>query len=492
MYLLGIDIGSSSVKASLVDVESKLCVGSAQEPDGEAIIQSPQPGFAEQDPADWWKHAVNATKRALKKASVDGKEIAAIGIAYQMHGLVCIDKNQEVLRPSIIWCDSRAVEIGNNAFEDLGAQKCLGHLLNSPGNFTASKLKWVKENQPELYERIDKIMLPGDYVGMKLTGDAVTTVSGLSEGMFWDFQNDAPADFLLEYYGISKDLLCPIVPTFGDQGKVCAEAAAELGIKTGTPVSYRAGDQPNNALSLNVFESGEIAATGGTSGVVYGVSDQRKHDSQSRVNTFAHVNHTSEQTRLGVLLCVNGTGILNAWSRRLLDNVSYKEMDNLARSVEPGSDGLIVLPFGNGAERMLENRNIGSVIAGLDFNRHNRAHFCRAVQEGIAYSFIYGLEIMGEMGVNPSNIRAGKANLFLCDFFRETLATLSGAKIDLLDTDGSAGAARGAGYGAGIYKTREEAFGSIKKVGETCPIDTMKEPLQQSYSAWKAELQKHL
>ncbi|MBN2068374.1 MAG: carbohydrate kinase [Opitutales bacterium] len=488
MYLLGIDIGSSSIKVSLVDAESKLCKASAQEPDGEAIIRSPQPGFAEQDPNEWWQHIVNATKRALREGGIDGQEVAAIGIAYQMHGLVCVDKNQQVLRPSIIWCDSRAVEIGNAAFADLGAEKCLSHLLNSPGNFTASKLKWVKDNEPELYAKIDKIMLPGDFAAMKLTGDAVTTVSGLSEGMFWDFAEEKPAKFLLEYYGLDEEKLCPTVPTFGHQGSVCAAAARELGLKAGIPVSYRAGDQPNNALSLNVFESGDIAATGGTSGVVYGVSDLRKFDPQSRVNTFAHVNHSSEQTRLGVLLCVNGTGILNSWVRRLLGNVSYKEMDDLARSVAPGSEGLCVLPFGNGAERMLENRNIGAAFAGLDFNRHNRAHMCRAAQEGIAFSFIYGIEIMKEMGVVPQNIRAGKANLFLCDFFRETLATLSGAEIDLLDTDGSAGAARGAGFGAGIYKTREEAFGSIRQVGKTSPVDVMKEPLQAAYANWKAEL----
>ncbi len=484
-YLLGIDVGSSSVKAALLDAQSGRCAGSAFYPKAEQKINSPQPGFAEQDPQCWYDCAKDAVRAALRAAKADPAEVKAVGIAYQMHGLVCVDKNQTVLRPAIIWCDSRAVPYGAEAFKSIGAEKCLSHLMNSPGNFTAAKLAWVKEHQPELYAKIDKIMLPGDWLAMKLTGETRTTVSGLSEGILWDFKNEEPADFLLDHFGFDKNLLPEIVPTFGIQGHLSAAAAADFGLKAGTPVSYRAGDQPNNALSLNVLNPGEIAATAGTSGVVYGVTDKKKYDPLSRVNTFAHVNHSEENPRLGVLLCINGTGILKAWVKRLLGDVSYDEMSRLAESVPVGSDGLTILPFGNGVERVLGNRNIGAQIGGLDFNRHSRAHLCRAVQEGVVFSFMYGMEVMKATGIEIKTIRAGYANMFMSDVFCQTLAGVSGATIELYDTDGALGAARGAGLGAGIYRSFGEAFQTLEKRNEFPPnIGNYAE----SYSIWKNHL----
>ena len=392
-YLLGFDVGSSSVKASLVDTETGQVAADAHYPEKEAPIIAVKAGWAEQDPQMWWENAKLSLKRIMNETGAKGEDIMAIGISYQMHGLVCVDKNQQVLRASIIWCDSRAVPYGDNAFHDLGSTKCLSHLLNSPGNFTASKLAWVKDNEPELFEKIDKIMLPGDYLSMKLSGEINTTISGLSEGMMWDFKEKKPAKFLLDYYGISEDQLAEIVPTFSVQSTVCKEAALELGLKEGTPISYRAGDQPNNALSLNVFNPGEIASTAGTSGVVYGVLGEVNYDPKSRVNTFAHVNYTKELDRLGVLLCINGTGILNAWvHRNVTPDISYAEMNDLGATVPIGSDGVSIVPFGNGAERVLENKEIGCSIFGLNFNKHNRAHIVRAAQEGIVFSFCYGME----------------------------------------------------------------------------------------------------
>jgi xylulokinase len=486
MFLLGIDVGSSSVKASLLEVATGQCAGSAFYPKTEQVIDSPEPGFAEQDPQCWYDTAKQSIADAMAEAGAKPEEVKAVGIAYQMHGLVCVDKNQNVLRPAIIWCDSRAVPYGQAAFEALGSEQCLSHLMNSPGNFTASKLAWVKEHQPEIYEKIDKVMLPGDWLAMKLTGDARTTASGLSEGMFWDFQDEMPAGFLLDHFGFKSELLPTIVPTFGDQGKLSAEAAADLGLAEGTPVSYRGGDQPNNALSLNVLNPGEIAATAGTSGVVYGVTDQKKYDPQSRVNTFAHVNHDAKDPRLGVLLCINGAGILNAWIKRLLGNISYQEMDQLAESVAIGSDGVTVLPFGNGAERVLGNQNIGAQIGGLDFNRHDRSQLCRAVQEGIVFSFMYGMEVMAETGIELKTIRAGFANMFMSDVFCNTLAGVSGATIELYETDGSLGAARGAGFGAGMYGTLEEAFLTLEK---RKVIEPGEGNYKAAYAAWKQHLQ---
>lgn len=488
-YLLGIDVGSSSVKASLLDATTGTCAGSAFYPKTEQRIDSPEPGFAEQDPQLWYGCAKDAVADAIREAGALPDEIKAIGIAYQMHGLVCVDKDQNVLRPSIIWCDSRAVPYGQAAFESIGAEKCLAHLMNSPGNFTAAKLAWVKDKEPELFARIDKIMLPGDWLAMKLTGEACTTISGLSEGMFWDFVAEAPCQFLLEEFGFDESLLSKIVPTFGKQGTVTAEAAAEFGLAAGTPVSYRGGDQPNNALSLNVLNPGEIAATAGTSGVVYGVTDAKKYDPLSRVNTFAHGNHSADDPRLGVLLCINGTGILNAWTKRLMGDVSYREMDELAASVPVGSNGVTILPFGNGAERVLQNRNLGSQVAGIDFNRHSRAEICRAVQEGIVFSFQYGMDVMKDAGIEIGTIRAGFANMFMSDVFCETLAGVSGATIELYETDGSLGAARGAGIGAGIYSSFEDAFQSLEKRKVIEPKDG---DYRKAYAAWRKHLEKAL
>lgn len=494
MYLLGIDIGSSSVKASILNGESGQIMGSSFFPKSEMTIVATQSGWAEQQPELWWENLKLAILEAKLLANVSGDDIVAIGISYQMHGLVLVDKNQNVLRPSIIWCDSRATEIGNKAFNQIGDQACLHSLLNSPGNFTASKLRWVKENEPSVYDKIDKMMLPGDYIAMRLTGEIKTTASGLSEGIFWDFRKNAVSDLVLDYYGFNKDLIPDLVETFGVQSSVTSAVAAELGLKAGTPVSYRAGDQPNNALSLNVLNPGEIAATAGTSGVVYGVSGEVKYDPQSRVNTFAHVNHSAEANRLGVLLCINGTGILNSWINKNVGNksFSYEQMNALAATVPAGSDGLSVLPFGNGAERVLGNKNIGAQFCGLDLNRHSQAHLFRAAQEGIVFSFKYGMEILKGIGIEAKVIRAGRANMFQSEIFRDTLATVSNVAIELYDTDGAAGAARGAGVGSGYYASFTEAFAGLKKLDLVEPKVAEQDRIGEAYQVWETNLKKML
>lgn len=490
MCLLGCDVGSSSVKVSVVDKETGLIIGSDFYPKEEAPIKASRPGWAEQNPEDWWSYLKIAMRGALEKANVSGKDVKAIGISYQMHGLVIVDKKLQVLRPSLIWCDSRAVTYGDLAFKNIGEKFCLSHLLNSPGNFTASKLAWVKEYEPEIFKSIYKIMLPGDYIAMRLTGSPVTTVSGLSEGVFWDFQENKVSDELMSYYGFDNSLIPEIRPTFGLQGEVMASVASELGLKKGTPVTYRAGDQPNNALSLNVLNPGEIASTGGTSGVVYGVNDKVNYDPYSRVNTFAHVNHDVKDPRLGVLLCINGVGILNSWIKRNVASecTSYPALNELAATVPIGCRGLSVLPFGNGAERMLRNRQVDCSIHGLNFNIHTKAHVARAAQEGIVYSFKYGMDIMNEMGIDIRIIRAGKANMFLSPIFCEALACVTGSVIELYDTNGAAGAAKGAGIGAGIYKTPEEAFSSLKKVEVIEPDGLKANEYCGAYDVWKDRL----
>jgi xylulokinase len=495
MLLLGIDLGTSSIKVSIVDSPTGKLVASAQYPEVESAINSPQIGWAEQDPEMWWKNTQMAIEKVIKTKSFDPYRIEAIGISYQMHGLVVLDKYNKVLRPSIIWCDSRAVEVGQRAFEAIGSEKCLSHLLNSPGNFTASKLAWVKQNEPEVYAKIDKIMLPGDYISLMLTGHATCSNSGLSEGIFWDFKTNSISEDILNYYGFSKELFPELKPVFSNHGQLNAIIAGNFGMKAGVPITYKAGDQPNNALSLNVFEPGEVAATAGTSGVVYSVTDKIAFDPQSRVNTFAHVNHRmkADENRLGVLLCINGTGILNRWVKdNFGNNLSYSEINEIAGESAIGSNGLVVLPFGNGAERIFNNKTIGASFSNIDFNLHTQKNIFRAVQEGIAFSLKYGMDIMAETGNAPKVIRAGKANMFLSALFAKTIVNTAQVPVELYDTDGAKGAALAAGIGIGEYSSPKEAFVNMEKLAviEPSAMDTAQ--YQVAYDNWKNELSKNL
>lgn len=484
MKSIGIDIGSSSVKVSLLDIASGKCLASSTNPGTEMPIKAVNSGWAEQDPRMWWKYVCEGIRKVSQEHSL--ADLKCIGITYQMHGLVCLDRNGNPVRDAIIWCDSRAVETGREAMEKIGKEKCLSHLLNSPGNFTASKMAWVKRNEQDSFGKTDKFFLPGDYVAYMLSGDIHTTETGLSEQILWDFKENRRADFVAGYYGIPMSMIPDTVPAIGIQTVTGREAEKLLGIPAGTPISYRAGDQPNNAFSLNVLDPGEIAATGGTSGVVYGVTDTPEADKLSRVNTFVHVSSAKDTPRYGILLCINGTGIMNAWVRRNFCNgMGYDRINDIASSAPAGSDGVTVLPFGNGAERVLENRFTGASISGLDLNRHSLPHILRATQEGIAYSFRYGIDIMKDMGLKPNIIRAGNANLFLSPLFRQTLATLSGADIELYDTDGALGAARGAALGAGLYKSREETFASLAKMEVIHPGSHEKDVLEESFARWK-------
>jgi len=490
MLLLGIDLGTSSIKVSVIDSQTQQCLCTVQYPETETAIIAEQPGWAEQSPDTWWENVQQAIIKANSTGLYDSKSVGAIGIAYQMHGLVLVNKEHKVLRNSIIWCDSRAVEIGNSAFQTIGEEKCLGNLLNSPGNFTASKLAWVKKNEPEIFEKIYKVMLPGDFIGMKLSGEINSSVSSLSEGVFWDFTRNELSKEVFNYFGFSEDIFPEIQPVFSDHGRLTSEIAARLSLNPGIPVSYKAGDQPNNALSLNVLKPGEVAANGGTSGVIYGVSDQLTFDHQSRINSFAHVNFSEEKKRIGVLLCINGTGILNRWTRDVIaPGIGYGAMNEEASAIRVGSNGLRILPFGNGAERMLNNKNIGAHFHHIDLNIHSRAHIFRAVQEGIAFAFRYGLDIMRENGMKPALIRAGKANMFSSELFIEAFVNACGVPVELYSNEGSIGAAIGAGIGFGEFNT-ENAFANLKPLRKIEPQKSQEyEPI---YQEWKKLLTGHL
>jgi xylulokinase len=493
MLFLGIDVGSSSVKLSLLDADSGKNLGALSYPDSELSILSPVAGYAEQDPETWWDCITKGFARLVAKTQCDPKAVEAIGISYQMHGLVLVDENHQVLRPAIIWCDSRAVPLGDQALQELGSDYCFNHLLNSPGNFTAAKLRWVQQHQPEIFSRIHKMMLPGDYIAMKLSGVINTTASGLSEGTLWDFKEQGVAKKLLKHWGIDAALIPEVVPTFGVQARVNAQAAAELGLREGTAICYRAGDQPNNAFSLGVSEPGEVAATAGTSGVIYGVTDKPAADRQSRVNTFLHVTDSPAAKRNGVLVCVNGCGRLYSWLRQTLaaagGTISYPQLNALAQAVAVGSDGLIFHPFGNGAERIFQNKNLNAHLRNLDFNRHGLGHMVRAAQEGIVFSLNQGFDVLKSLGGRCDLVKAGKGNLFLSDVFTQAFANTTGAVVELYETDGAEGAARAAALGSGYYKSHAETFAHLKRLQAIEPQSNQLQVYQEAYQRWTQLLQ---
>ncbi|MDG1760715.1 MAG: FGGY family carbohydrate kinase [Flavobacteriaceae bacterium] len=490
-YYIGFDIGSSSVKVAIVNAITGENVLSIHEPKHEMSILSEQSDWAEQNPNDWWGHLCTGTKRVIRESKIDASKIGAVGISYQMHGLVVVDKEGEPLRNAIIWCDSRAVAIGNKAFQELSPERCTKSLLNSPANFTASKLKWVKDNEPGLFKKIDKFMLPGDFIAYKLTGKIATTKNGLSEGVFWDYESDTVADWLLTYFDFENQLVPDIVENFTPQGAVSKKASEETGLPAGIPITYRAGDQPNNALSLNIFNDGEVAATGGTSGVIYAVSNNKTSKEANRINHFAHVNYSKENPTIGKLLCINGAGIMYRWLRNQSSAESYETMNREASKVPIGSDGLVILPFGNGAERMLNNTNVGTQFCNINLNQHSKGHLYRAALEGIAFSFAYGMEIIENDDAKIKVIKAGNDNLFRAEIFSKTLATLIGYEIEIYNTTGAIGAARA----AGLTDKNFERFG--KNITDNDHVMTFK-PIENNtsyldaYTNWKKELYKQI
>jgi len=492
MLFLGIDIGSSSVKTTIFDPIKGVSIGKATFPPNEQVIEAPEVGWAEQDPEAWWMNFKKGYEQIVNQQSINTKHIAGIGIAYQMHGLILVDKNQKLLKNSIIWCDSRAVDIGSKAFDEIGNEYCLSNLLNSPGNFTASKLKWVKDNEPDLYDQVHKFMLPGDYLAMKLSGEITSTNTGLSEGIFWDYPSRNISDQILNYFGFDKDLIPPIVPSIGEQVKVSAEVASELGLNKNVRIYYRSGDQPNNAFSLNVLEPGEIAATAGTSGVIYAVTDKDVYDEKSRINTFLHVNDTEETKRNGILICVNGSGILYSWLKNLMyvghQDLSYQQMNEMASQAPVGSGGLVCLPFGNGAERILENKILHANILNIDFNQHTPSHIVRSGMEGIVFALNLGFDILKNHNIPFKAIKAGNANLFLSKTFRSIFANVTETMVKIYDTDGADGAARGAALGAGFYSTSGEAFESLTKIDSTEPQTHLLSKYKEAYAYWREQL----
>jgi xylulokinase len=484
MIGIGYDIGSSFVKAALVDVETGRPIARARVPEAEISIDALQIGWAEQDPNLWWQYLCDATKKLLSDAQIKADQISSIGISYQMHGLVLVDRDLNPLRKSIIWCDSRATHFGEKAFEKLGKDYCKDHLLNSPGNFTASKLAWVIENEPELYQKAHKLMLPGDFLAAKLSGEMQTTVTGLSEGIFWDFKNDQPSKALFDHYQMDQSLVPEVVDNFTVQATVSSSGTQATGLKEGTPITYRAGDQPNNAYTLGARKAGDVVATGGTSGVVYALTDQLSGQELTKVNTFAHVDYQPQKKIFGKLLNLNGAGIQYRWLHQLMGELGYDKLNEMAQQAPIGSNGLQVFPFGNGAERMLDNKVVNGHISNINFNIHDNNHMVRATLEGIAFAMIYGIEILKNDGVIIENLKVGNDNLFLSDVFSKTIADTLGISIQMLEATGAEGAAK-----ASIDRANQTQSNNNINITKTInPNPKLRDESIASFEKWRTQL----
>jgi xylulokinase len=484
MIAIGFDIGSSFVKAALVEVETGKPIARARVPEVEIPMEAQQLGWAEQHPNLWWQYLCEATQKLLTETDINAEQISSIGISYQMHGLVLVDRDLNPLRKSIIWCDSRATSYGEKAFEKLGKGYCKDHLLNSPGNFTASKLAWVIENEPELYQKAYKLMLPGDFLAAKLTDNIQTTITGLSEGIFWDFKNDQASQALFDHFEIDQSLVPEVVDNFTVQATVSNAGAQATGLKEGTPITYRAGDQPNNAYTLGARKAGDVVATGGTSGVVYALTDQLSSNELTKVNTFAHVNYQSQQKMFGKLLNLNGAGIQYRWLHQLMGEVGYEKLNEMAQQAPIGSNGLQVFPFGNGAERMLDNKIVNGHISNINFNIHDNNHMVRATLEGIAFAMIYGIEILKNDGVDIENLKVGNDNLFLSDVFSKTIADTLGISIQMLEATGAEGAAK-----ASISNPHQTQNNDNTNITKTIkPNPKLQVESIASFEKWKTQL----
>ncbi len=494
MYFLGIDLGSSSIKLSVFDAEKGITAASVTVPEFEMEMVAPQMGWAEQDPEKWWDYVKDGLQQLEKKHRIPLKKIAGIGIAYQMHGLVLTDENLKPVRPSIIWCDSRAAKTGETAFNKIGPENSRNQILGSPGNFTASKLKWVKDHQPEVFKQAKWMMLPGDFIAAKFSGIPQISTSGLSEAALWSFKEGRLATEILEAMELPESMIPEVVPSFGKQVKVNPEIASELGLDSETQITYRAGDQPNNALSLNTLQPGEIATTAGTSAVIYAVTENNVSDEQNRVNTFLHVNNSEEAKRNGVLLCINGSGILYQWLRKIMSLgnsnglISYDQLNQEAARAEVGSKDLRFYPFGNGVERIFNNKEANSGIQNLNFNIHQSSHLIRSACEGIVFAMNYGFDIMKDLGASGKTVRAGKANLFLSPVFREIFTATTETTLELYNTSGAEGAARGAAYGQGFFNSLEEAFSNLERLELIEPKPELVSQYKEFYQNWKENL----
>lgn len=467
-YLLGIDIGTSGTKTVLFD-EAGNTIASAL---GEYPLYQPNVGWAEQDPEDWWKATFSTIKAVLGKSGVNPSDVKGVGLSGQMHGAVLLDKDNQVLRKAIIWCDQRSSAECDQITSIIGKERLIEITANPAlTGFTASKVMWVKNNEPEIFEKVKKILLPKDYIRFKLTGEFATEVSDASGMQFMDIPKRKWSSEVLDKLGIDKGLLGDVYESQEVSGKVHKAAAELTGLKEGTPVVGGAGDQAAGAVGNGIVRPGVISSTIGTSGVVFAFSENVSIDPKGRVHTFCHAVPNTWHI-MGV---TQGAGLSLKWFRdnfcieekrtaELMGIDPYVLMDQEADRVEAGCSGLIYLPYMMGERTPHLDPNAKGVFFGLSA-KHEKQDMLRAVMEGVVYSLKDCLEIIKEMGVDVSEVRAsgggGKSKLW-----RQMQSDVFGTEITTINSSegGALGVALLAGVGTGVYSSVPEACDAIIKV----------------------------
>lgn len=489
-YLMGIDIGTTSARAIIIDEEGKLLGAGVYE----YPLYHPQPLWAEQDPQDWWEGTKKSIGKALKEADVKPQEIGGIGLSGQMHGLVLLDENYEVLRRSILWCDQRTVKqceyIMRKSRQTLVKSTCNPALTG----FTLPKVIWVRQEEPKIYDKIHKMLLPKDYIRFKLTGEFATEVSDASGTLMLDVKKRKWSEDVLSAFGINKEALPVVYESVQITGKITPEAARETGLKEGIPVVGGGGDQAAGGVGNGVVREGLLSSTIGTSGVVFASLNDVKTDPLLRTHTFCHAV-PGKWHIMGVMLSAGGS---LKWFRDNLGmeelNVSkitgqdpYEILTMEASRVEPGSEGLIFLPYLMGERTPYPDPYAKGVFFGLT-PRHTKAHLVRAVMEGVAFGLRDSLEIIKRLGTKIEEIRASGGGA-RSELWRQIQADINNTQMVTINmSEGPAfGVALLAGVGTGVYKSVEEACEStIHITGTTEPIKENVKRYEEYYKIYRS------
>lgn len=479
MKFLGIDVGTGGSRAVVIDDNGKvLATAIAVHED----FISPEIGWAEQNPEDWWRACVLAIREVLQ--TVNAEEIAAIGFSGQMHGSVFLDDSDKVIRPALLWCDQRTEKQCREITEKIGAEKLIT-LVSNPAvtGFTLPKILWLRENEPQNFKKVKSILLPKDYIRLKLSGDKASDVADSSGTLLFDVPNRKWSDEMLSAFEIDEKLLPKVYESIEVTGKISKTAADVTGLKVGTLLVAGAGDNAAGAIGMGITEKGKTSSTIGTSGVIFAVTDAPKLDLKGRIHTLCHAI-PNRWHNTGVTLAA---GLSFKWFRENFgDGKLYDELVNEAEKVSSGSDGAIWLPYLMGERSPHLDPNARAAFVGLTAS-HTKAHLTRAVLEGVAFSLRDSLEIFKESGAEISSVRLGGGGA-KSKLWRQIQADVYNKSVEIIEADEGAafGAAILAGVGAGAWKTVDEACEKTIHVTEKIePNAASVEKLNRNYEAYK-------
>jgi xylulokinase len=486
MPILGIDVGTGGTRALVVDQSGHILAAATEE---HLPFASPQLGWAEQDPRDWWRAATVAIRKALQLANVSPASIACVGFSGQMHGAVLLDERDEVIRPALIWCDQRTQAQCDELRNIFGERRLIELTCNPPlTNFTLTKMLWVREHEPQNWVRVRKVMLPKDYVRLRLTGESAIDVADASGTLMLNVAKRQWAGEVLEKTGIDGRVLPKLCESPEICGRICDAGARESGLAAGTPVVAGAGDQAAGAVGIGINRPGTVSATIGTSGVVFAATDRPALDPRGRLHTFCH----AIPDRWHVMGVTQAAGLSLRWFRdqlgggEALPGDGYDQMCAAAARVSPGSEGAYWAPYLMGERTPHLDPDARAAFVGLTAS-HTRAHLIRAVLEGVAFSLKDTFTILDEIGVPASQIRLGGGGARSA-VWRQIQADVFGSVVQILAAEEGAayGAAILAGVGAACWSSVDEACDAVVHVAARVqPAGKVSSLMQRHYQVYR-------